>query len=118
MCDQLVNSCGADATAKATCASAAAAADTATAKTGAQADKFNAVFGIQTNFAAVPVVSDQGVTLGVGEYLCTYFLSIPTGSDFVAHFLRALAPLLLYTRETNKYRQMVQVLLLQLLLPP
>ncbi|KAJ4500761.1 hypothetical protein C8R41DRAFT_352727 [Lentinula lateritia] len=65
MCDQLVNSCGADATAKATCASAAAAADTATAKTGAQADKFNAVFGIQTNFAAVPVVSDQGVTLGV-----------------------------------------------------
>ncbi|KAF8825149.1 hypothetical protein HHX47_DHR7000696 [Lentinula edodes] len=69
MCDQLVNSCGADATAKATCASAAAAADTATAKTGAQADKFNAVFGIQTNFAAVPVVSDQGVTLGVGS--CT-----------------------------------------------
>ncbi|KAJ3936289.1 MAG: hypothetical protein NXY57DRAFT_1082213, partial [Lentinula lateritia] len=67
MCDQLVNSCGADATAKATCASAAAAADTATAKTGAQADKFNAVFGIQTNFAAVPVVSDQGVTLGVGD---------------------------------------------------
>ncbi|KAJ4494933.1 hypothetical protein C8J55DRAFT_576861 [Lentinula edodes] len=66
ICDQLVNACGADATAQATCASAAAAADTATAKTGAQADKFNAVFGIQTNFAAVPVVSDQGVTLGVG----------------------------------------------------
>ncbi|KAJ3894713.1 hypothetical protein GG344DRAFT_40404, partial [Lentinula edodes] len=67
ICDQLVNACGADATAQATCASAAAAADTATAKTGAQADKFNAVFGIQTNFAAVPVVSDQGVTLGVGD---------------------------------------------------
>ncbi|KAJ3915893.1 hypothetical protein F5877DRAFT_47705, partial [Lentinula edodes] len=67
MCDQLVNSCGADATAKATCASAAAAADTATAKTGAQADKFNAVFGIQTNFAAVPVVSDQGVTLAATD---------------------------------------------------
>ncbi|KAJ3714238.1 hypothetical protein C8R42DRAFT_726724 [Lentinula raphanica] len=65
MCDQLVNACGADATAKATCASAQSAADTATAKTGAQADKFNAVFGIQTNFAAVPAVSDQGVTLGV-----------------------------------------------------
>ncbi|KAJ4477226.1 hypothetical protein J3R30DRAFT_3290833, partial [Lentinula aciculospora] len=62
MCDQLVNACGADATAKATCASAKTAADTATAKTGAQADKFNAVFGIQTDFAAVPVVSDQGVT--------------------------------------------------------
>ncbi|KAJ3822468.1 hypothetical protein F5880DRAFT_1484057, partial [Lentinula raphanica] len=59
MCDQLVNACGADATAKATCASAQSAADTATAKTGAQADKFNAVFGIQTNFAAVPAVSDQ-----------------------------------------------------------
>ncbi|KAJ3967410.1 hypothetical protein EV361DRAFT_807315, partial [Lentinula raphanica] len=67
MCDQLVNACGADATAKATCASAQSAADTATAKTGAQADKFNAVFGIQTNFAAVPAVSDQGVTLGVGK---------------------------------------------------
>ncbi|KAJ3783041.1 hypothetical protein GGU11DRAFT_682074, partial [Lentinula aff. detonsa] len=67
MCDQLVNTCGADATAKATCAAAQSAADTATAKTGAQADKFNAVFGIQTNFAAVPVVSDQGVTLGVGK---------------------------------------------------
>ncbi|KAJ3840414.1 hypothetical protein F5878DRAFT_533719, partial [Lentinula raphanica] len=63
MCDQLVNACGADATAKATCASGQSAADTATAKTGAQADKFNAVFGIQTNFAAVPAVSDQGVTL-------------------------------------------------------
>lgn len=38
MCDQLVNTCGADATAKATCAAASAAADTQTAKTGAQAD--------------------------------------------------------------------------------
>lgn len=62
MCDQLVNSCGADATAKATCASAKAAADTVTAKTGGQADAFNAVFGIKTDFAAVPVVNDQGVT--------------------------------------------------------
>ena len=39
-------------------------ADGQTAKTGAQADAFNAVFGITTNFAAVPEVSDQGVTLG------------------------------------------------------
>ena len=60
MCDQLVNSCGADATAKATCATAKAAADTKTAKTGAQADAFNAVFGITTNFAAVTALDDQG----------------------------------------------------------
>ncbi|GJE88644.1 hypothetical protein PsYK624_047270 [Phanerochaete sordida] len=60
MCDQLVNSCGADATAKATCASAKTAADTKTAKTGAQADAFNAVFGITTNFAAVTALDDQG----------------------------------------------------------
>ena len=62
MCDQLTNSCGADATAKATCATASAAADAKPAKTGAQADAFNAAFGIQTDFANVPVVSDQGVT--------------------------------------------------------
>jgi outer membrane scaffolding protein for murein synthesis (MipA/OmpV family) len=65
ICDTLTNTCNADATAKATCASAKTAADGQTAKTGAQADAFNAVFGIKTNFAAVPVVSDQGVTLGV-----------------------------------------------------
>jgi hypothetical protein len=65
ICDTLTNSCGADATAKATCAQASTAADGQTAKTGAQADAFNAVFGITTNFAAVPEVSDQGVTLGV-----------------------------------------------------
>ncbi|KNZ81853.1 hypothetical protein J132_10131 [Termitomyces sp. J132] len=60
ICDNLVNSCGADATSRATCASAKAAADTAAAKTGAQADKFNAVFGIKTNFASVSVVDDKG----------------------------------------------------------
>ena len=38
ICDQLVNSCGADATAKATCAAAKAASDAAPAKTGEQAD--------------------------------------------------------------------------------
>ena len=63
MCDTLTNSCGADAQAKATCASAKAAADTKTAKTGAQADAFNAVFGITTNFAAVATVNDQGVVV-------------------------------------------------------
>ncbi len=48
ICDQLVNSCGADATAKATCATAETAVNNAPAKTGGQADAFNAVFGIKT----------------------------------------------------------------------
>ncbi|KAF7320791.1 hypothetical protein HMN09_00165500 [Mycena chlorophos] len=48
MCDALVNTCGADATAKATCASAQAAAAAATPETGIDADIFNAAFGIQT----------------------------------------------------------------------
>ncbi|KAG6862554.1 hypothetical protein C0995_000102 [Termitomyces sp. Mi166 len=56
ICDTLVNSCGADATARATCASAKAAADAAAAKTGAQADKFNAVFGIKTAFTTAAAV--------------------------------------------------------------
>lgn len=60
MCDQLVNSCGADQTAKDTCAQAKAAADTEPAKTGAQADAFNAVFGITTDFASVTAIDDQG----------------------------------------------------------
>ena len=60
ICDTLTNSCGADATAKATCATAKAAADTKAAKTGAQADAFNAAFGITTNFADLAVISDQG----------------------------------------------------------
>jgi hypothetical protein len=65
MCDNLVNSCKADATAQATCVTATNAAAAALPGTGGQADAFNAVFGIQTNFAAIPVVSDQGTTLGV-----------------------------------------------------
>ncbi|THH01484.1 hypothetical protein EW026_g1254 [Hermanssonia centrifuga] len=60
MCDTLVNTCGADQTAQATCATAKTAFDSETAKTGAQADAFNAVFGIKTNFAAVAAVDDQG----------------------------------------------------------
>jgi hypothetical protein len=63
MCDTLTNSCKADQTAKDTCQKAIAAADAQKAKTGAQADAFNAAFGIKTNFAAVAPVSDQGVTL-------------------------------------------------------
>jgi len=67
ICDTLTNSCGADQTAKDTCAKAIAAADTVTAKTGGQADAFNAVFGITTNFANVASVDDQGnVVSGTG----------------------------------------------------
>ena len=65
ICDALTNTCGADALAKQTCANAAAAADTVTAKTGGQADAFNAVFGIQTDFASIAPVSDTGVTESV-----------------------------------------------------
>ncbi|KAF9030997.1 hypothetical protein BDZ89DRAFT_1037735 [Hymenopellis radicata] len=60
ICDTLTNSCGADATAKATCATAQAAVNNAPAKTGGQADAFNAAFGITTSFADVPSVDDQG----------------------------------------------------------
>ena len=60
ICDTLTNSCGADATAKATCAKAQAAANTGAAKTGAQADLFNAAFGITTAFSQVAAVDDQG----------------------------------------------------------
>ncbi|KAG5637150.1 hypothetical protein H0H81_005634 [Sphagnurus paluster] len=64
MCDQLVNTCGADQTAKDTCATATAAASAAPAKTGAQADAFNKVFGINTNFASVTPIDDQGRVVG------------------------------------------------------
>lgn len=45
ICDSLTNTCDADQMAKDTCTKAQAAADTVTKGTGAQADKFNAVFG-------------------------------------------------------------------------
>lgn len=83
MCNTLTNTCDADATAKVTCATATNAAAAALAGTGQQADAFNgnlfrvcimsfdmliisflAVFGITTDFANVPVVSNTGVTLG------------------------------------------------------
>lgn len=60
MCDTLVNTCGADQTARNTCATAKVAFDSKPAETGAQADAFNAVFGIKTNFAATPAVDNQG----------------------------------------------------------
>lgn len=67
ICDQLSNKCQADQTAKNTCAQAQAAADAQTAKTGAQADAFNAVFGIITDFASVAVIDDQGRVVSGGS---------------------------------------------------
>jgi hypothetical protein len=60
ICDTLTNSCGADATAKATCTKAQAAAAAQPPKTGADADAFNAAFGITTQFAKVQAIDDQG----------------------------------------------------------
>ena len=60
MCDQLVNTCKADSTALSTCARAKTVADGAPAKTGKQADAFNAVFGKVTDFASVTPLDDQG----------------------------------------------------------
>ena len=60
VCDQLVNKCGADATARDTCAQARTAAGKAPAKTGKQADAFNAVFGNATDFASINPLDNQG----------------------------------------------------------
>ncbi|KAJ7175797.1 hypothetical protein C8R46DRAFT_944848 [Mycena filopes] len=60
ICDTLTNSCGADATAKATCAAAQKAAGAAPPKTGIDADIFNGFFGITTDFRDVEAVDDQG----------------------------------------------------------
>jgi len=60
ICNTLVNSCKADQTALKTCAAAQAAADKKPPKIGAQADAFNAVFGITTNFSAITPLDDQG----------------------------------------------------------
>lgn len=60
MCDALVNSCGADQTARTTCASAQVVADQQADKTGAQADAFNGIFGITTNFSGITPLDDQG----------------------------------------------------------
>jgi hypothetical protein len=55
VCDQLVNKCGADATARATCAKARTAAGNAPPKTGKQADAFNAVLGKVPTSPALPL---------------------------------------------------------------
>jgi hypothetical protein len=60
ICNTLANSCGADATAKATCAKAQNASVVAPSEEGIDADIFNGFFGIATDFAAVPAVDEQG----------------------------------------------------------
>ena len=65
MCDALVNTCGADATARSTCTTAQSAASRVESTdklpmTGASADAFNAAFGIITNYANVTPLDDQG----------------------------------------------------------
>ena len=103
ICDTLTNSCGADATAKATCASAKTAADTKTAKTGAQADAFNAAFGITTNFASLAVISDQGryvvyYTLIRRDDMLILFLAPSRLALLRRLLLRSRLPLLLLPR--------------------
>ncbi|KAF8656257.1 hypothetical protein AX16_002693 [Volvariella volvacea WC 439] len=67
MCNHLTNFCQADQTAKTTCATARAAAAAARAGTGAQADAFNAVFGITTDFDSVQAIDNTGrPVLGTG----------------------------------------------------
>jgi hypothetical protein len=81
----LTNSCGADQTAKNTCATAKTAADAQPPKTGAQADAFNAAFGIQTNFAAVAEVDDQGnIVSGNGTSSGVSNASTPTTTTTTA----------------------------------
>ncbi|KAF9533818.1 hypothetical protein CPB83DRAFT_804757 [Crepidotus variabilis] len=68
ICDTLTNKCKANQAAKDLCAQAQAAAAAGTPKTGQQADIFNNVFGIKTDFASVPSVDDQGrVVAGTGS---------------------------------------------------
>ncbi|GLB40387.1 hypothetical protein LshimejAT787_0802580 [Lyophyllum shimeji] len=89
ICDTLTNSCGADATAKATCTSASAAADAVAAKTGAQADAFNAAFGIKTNFANVTPIDDQGRVVGAAS---TSSSANGNGNNLVATTVAKNAP--------------------------
>jgi len=65
MCLALTNSCNANQAAKTQCAQAQTAGNAATpAQSGAQADAFNSVMGIKTNFAAVQQISNTGQPVG------------------------------------------------------
>ncbi|CEL60334.1 hypothetical protein RSOLAG1IB_09552 [Rhizoctonia solani AG-1 IB] len=60
VCDILASKCKAPQTTLDACAKGQAAASAATAKTGAQADAFNAALGITTNFATIPAAPGGG----------------------------------------------------------
>ncbi|THH03337.1 hypothetical protein EW145_g6334, partial [Phellinidium pouzarii] len=64
ICQQLKNKCRANAAALADCTAGTSAANAAAPGTGAQADAFNAAFGIKTNFASVAAVGTNGKTVG------------------------------------------------------
>lgn len=75
----MTNTCAADQTAKNTCQTARTAADAAAKGTGAQADAFNAVFGINTNFKAVQQIDNTGKPVGG-----TTAAAAPAVSSFLA----------------------------------
>ncbi|TDL16560.1 hypothetical protein BD410DRAFT_617640 [Rickenella mellea] len=81
ICDTLTNSCGADQTAKDTCKTAQAAAAAQPPKTGADADAFNAAFGIKTNFAAVQAIDDQGNPVGAAPAAAAPAAAAPAASS-------------------------------------
>ncbi|KAJ1302177.1 hypothetical protein OPQ81_001005 [Rhizoctonia solani] len=60
ICDVLANKCKAPQATLDACAKGKAAASAAAAKTGAQADAFNAALGITTNFATIPAAPGGG----------------------------------------------------------
>lgn len=66
MCGQLGSTCKGNTAATDLCTTATAAAAAAAVGTGAQADAFNAAFGITTKFAAVAEISNQGVAVVAG----------------------------------------------------
>ncbi|KAH8099928.1 hypothetical protein BXZ70DRAFT_1008447 [Cristinia sonorae] len=93
ICDQLTNSCKADQTAKDTCAKATAAASAAAAGTGAQADAFNAAFGITTDFANVAAVDNQGrIVSGAGAGAGAVVDTQPAQNNAPARTSQASAP--------------------------
>nr|KAJ3417865.1 hypothetical protein HK105_000670 [Polyrhizophydium stewartii] len=64
ICDRICDTCKAPQATQDLCSKATAAAASKTAKTGAQANAFNAVFGINTNFAVIQPIDDQGRPVG------------------------------------------------------
>ncbi|KAF7374870.1 hypothetical protein MSAN_00373100 [Mycena sanguinolenta] len=78
ICDALINTCGADSIARATCAQAQAAAAAEIPQQGIDADAFNAVFGIQTNFKDVEALDDNGNPISTNSSATASTSSIAT----------------------------------------